>query len=69
MPNFDCTGPDGNGPMTGFGRGFCVIPINTPERELDFLKNQARILQEQLNQIRSRIIKVKSEMEVQHARI
>ena len=23
MPRFDGTGPDGRGPMTGWGRGFC----------------------------------------------
>ena len=25
MPGFDGTGPSGNGPMTGQGRGFCVL--------------------------------------------
>jgi len=23
MPGFDCTGPNGSGPMTGGGRGYC----------------------------------------------
>jgi len=68
MPNFDGTGPDGKGPMTGRGRGYCVIPINTPERELGFLRNQARVLQEQLKQVRTRIKEVKTEKEVRHAR-
>ena len=27
MPGFDGTGPRGIGPMTGGGRGFCVIPL------------------------------------------
>ncbi len=27
MPGFDGTGPMGMGPMTGGGRGFCVIPL------------------------------------------
>jgi len=26
MPGFDGTGPRGNGPMSGWGRGFCAIP-------------------------------------------
>jgi len=26
MPGFDGTGPAGAGPMTGGGRGFCVLP-------------------------------------------
>jgi len=27
MPNFDGTGPSGLGPMTGGGRGFCVMSL------------------------------------------
>ena len=69
MPNFDGTGPDGKGPMTGRGRGYCVIPISTPDQELGFLRNQARILQDQLKQIRARIKGVKTTKEVHHARI
>jgi hypothetical protein len=38
MPNRDGTGPEGKGPMTGCGRGYCVIPINTPEKGLTFFK-------------------------------
>jgi len=30
MPGFDGTGPAGQGPMTGGGRGFCVQPNPTP---------------------------------------
>ncbi len=26
MPGFDGTGPMGSGPMSGWGRGFCVTP-------------------------------------------
>lgn len=26
MPGFDGTGPQGGGPMTGGGRGYCVMP-------------------------------------------
>jgi hypothetical protein len=55
MPAFDGTGPRGKGPMTGGGRGYCVVPLNTPEQELDYLKNQARVLQAQLKQIKARI--------------
>jgi hypothetical protein len=27
MPGFDGTGPNGKGPMTGKGRGYCVVQI------------------------------------------
>jgi len=26
MPGYDGTGPRGEGPMTGGGRGYCVVP-------------------------------------------
>jgi hypothetical protein len=55
MPNYDGTGPNGKGPMTGYGRGYCVIPISNSEQELAFLTNQAQALQAQLKQIRARI--------------
>jgi len=32
MPGFDGTGPMGAGPMTGGGRGFCVLPLGTGVR-------------------------------------
>jgi hypothetical protein len=54
MPNFDGTGPRGKGPMTGCGRGYCVLPISAPE-ELVYLKSQARVLAAQLKQIKARI--------------
>ena len=60
MPNFDGTGPDGKGPMTGLGRGYCVLPISGSKREINLLRNQARILETQLKQIRARIKEVKS---------
>jgi hypothetical protein len=69
MPNYDGTGPDGKGPMTGFGRGHCIIPITSSEQELDLLRNQARVLQAQLRQIKTRIKEVKTKKEVHHARI
>ncbi len=28
MPGFNGTGPRGQGPMTGGGRGYCVLPAN-----------------------------------------
>jgi hypothetical protein len=28
MPDFDGTGPSGQGPMTGRGRGFCVLTVS-----------------------------------------
>ena len=68
MPNRDGTGPEGKGPMTGFGRGNCVLPITTPDQELDFLKNQADSLQAQLKQIRARIKNIRTK-EVYNARI
>ena len=69
MPNYDGTGPDGKGPMTGFGRGYCVIPISSSEQELNILRNQAHVLREQLKQIRTRINGVKTKKEVHNARI
>ena len=29
MPGFDGTGPAGQGPMTGGGRGFCAQPVSS----------------------------------------
>ncbi|HFC10612.1 MAG TPA: hypothetical protein ENJ75_00220 [Candidatus Kaiserbacteria bacterium] len=31
MPNFDGTGPDGKGPQTGRGRGYCPPDQDTPD--------------------------------------
>jgi hypothetical protein len=31
MPGFDGTGPEGLGPMTGCGQGYCIIPIENRE--------------------------------------
>ena len=69
MPNYDGTGPYGKGPMTGFGRGYCVIPLLSSEQELNLLRNQAHVLREQLKQIRTRIKGVKTKKEVHDARI
>ena len=69
MPNYDGTGPEGKGPMTGFGRGYCVIPISSLEQELEFLKHQKNALEAQLKQIRNRIKAVQNKKEVRHAGI
>ena len=55
MPGFDGTGPRGIGPMTGGGRGYCVVPLSTPGKELDSLKSQAHALKTHLEQIEARI--------------
>ena len=41
--------------MTGRGRGYCVIPLSTKDRELDFLKKREQALREELGQIKTRI--------------
>ena len=33
MPGFDGTGPRGEGPMTGGGRGYCVVPFGAAGRQ------------------------------------
>ena len=55
MPKLDGTGPNRKGPMTGRGSGYCVIPLNTTEQELEFLKNQEQALKQQLKHVGSRI--------------
>jgi len=90
MPGFDGTGPNGMGPMTGGGRGYCspwgigagtyAYPRRTPyaypfygawgigagtyaypRRALDFLKQQAEVLRDELNQIEAEIGKYTAE--------
>jgi hypothetical protein len=55
MPKKDGTGPNGKGPMTGRGSGYCVVPLNTATEELSFLKNQEKVLKEQLQSVKSRL--------------
>ena len=55
MPKFDGTGPNERGPMTGRGSGYCVIPLNTTEQEIEFLKNQEQALKKQLKHVETRI--------------
>jgi hypothetical protein len=63
MPKHDGTGPSGNGPMTGRGSGNCIIPLNTAEQELEFLKNREMALRTQLKQVdnRKRLIEQKED--------
>ena len=63
MPGFNGTGPRGIGPMTGRGMGYCVIPLSTQDQELDFLKNRAQALREELEQIKTRIKKLEAPRE------
>lgn len=55
MPKYDGTGPNGKGPVSGRGSGYCAIPLNTTEQELEFLKNQRQALKYQLKQVETRI--------------
>jgi hypothetical protein len=51
MPNKDETGPEGQGPMTGKGGGRCIIPLNTPDDEMNYLKNRKKVIKEELQKI------------------
>lgn len=62
MPKLDGTGPKGTGPMTGHGKGSCVIPINKVKEELDYLKNREQALQRELKQIKSRIRQIEKNL-------
>jgi hypothetical protein len=59
MPLKDGNGPTGKGPMTGRGSGQCILPINTAQEEMNFLKNRASGLREQLQQIETRVKDIK----------
>ncbi len=83
MPGFDGTGPRGMGPLTGGGRGFCVVPGGAPyrrfgagrfapyygartisrEEELEFLKNQAEAIKQELSQIEARMQSLENKKE------
>jgi hypothetical protein len=60
MPKKDGAGPKGKGPMTGFGSGKCIIPRNTEEEEMTFLKNQETVLRKHLGTIEARIVMLES---------
>lgn len=59
MPHHDGTGPNGKGPMTGRGMGYCVIPLSTPAEELSYLKKREKALKQELAQIKERIRLIK----------
>jgi len=63
MPKLNGTGPRGEGPMTGRGSGFCVIPLNTTEKELNFLKTQEQTLRKQLKNVMTRMRRVSDKKE------
>jgi hypothetical protein len=58
MPGLNGTGPHGMGPMTGRGMGYCIIPISTREKELEYLRNRSEAMVEELRQIEIRISKL-----------
>ncbi len=58
MPKLDGTGPKGKGPITGKGGGHCIIPLNTYEEELNYLKNREKALKTELKKTETRINKL-----------
>jgi len=62
MPTFDGTGPNGKGPMTGRGSGYCVIPLNTTEQEIDFLNNRTQALRQELEHVETRLSHTESKV-------
>ncbi len=59
MPGYDGTGPHGEGPLTGGGMGYCVVPLRTPEQEIAYLESRAQVLKKQMKQVRDRIKELK----------
>jgi len=55
--------------MTGWGRGYCVVPLSDPKQELGYLKSQEQALKMQLGKVRARIKALRTAKEVSHARI
>jgi len=51
MPNFDGTGPRGEGPLTGSGHGYCVILLD-PEKEKEYLKKRSQLICEQIKELK-----------------
>jgi hypothetical protein len=62
MPTFDGTGPNGKGPITGRGSGYCVIPLNTTEQEIDFLNNRTQALRQELEHVETRLSHAESKV-------
>lgn len=60
MPKLDGTGPNRKGPMTGRGSGYCLVPLNTTEQKLEFLRNRELSLREQLGHVERRIRYIES---------
>jgi len=58
MPKLNGSGPVGKGPMTGKGRGRCIIPLNTEKEELNYLKNREEGLKRELKKTEVRIKKL-----------
>ena len=46
MPGFDGTGPQGNGPFTGGGRGYCAISYPASGRPYGYAGLQGRPIRE-----------------------
>jgi Family of unknown function (DUF5320) len=55
MPKRNGTGPYGHGPLTGRGDGRCILPLNTGDEEIVFLKNREQVIEKQAQNIRDRI--------------
>lgn len=60
MPGYDGTGPEGKGPMTGRGMGYCAMPLYTLEQEREFLNSLSRILKIELRKLESRIEEIEN---------
>lgn len=58
MSGFDGAGPNGKGPMTSRGMGYCVLQLPTQEEELVYLKKQAEAIRGELKQAELRIRKL-----------
>jgi len=55
--------------MTGWGRGYCVVPLSNLGEELGYLRSQEQALKMQLSKLRARINVLKTAKEVRHAGI
>jgi hypothetical protein len=62
MPENNGTGPEGKGPMTGKGRGNCVVNLNTYEEEINYLQNREEALKRELKLTRTRMKKLKDRL-------
>ena len=69
MPKKDGSGPEGKGPMTGRGGGKCIISLNTKEEELDYLKNQKRVLKNELQMVEKEFGELKDQLQQIDSRI